>query len=69
MNMFLLSNLSNKIIDSASCWAVVDEEVNKWSVVGWSLCPRSVDLIESRKKHVWGSDFASALGSKFILLF
>ena len=46
MNMFILSNLSNMIIDSASVW-VAGRWVGKWSVGEWS-----VNLIKLRKKRV-----------------
>ena len=37
MNMFLLSSLSNMIINSASRWVGDDGSVGKWSVLRWSL--------------------------------
>ena len=46
MNMFILSNLSNMIIDSASVW-VAGRWVGKCSVGEWS-----VNLIKLRKKRV-----------------
>ena len=52
MSMFLLSSLSNMIIDSASD-----------RLVG-GLVVREFD--KTQEKHVWGSDFACALWSRFI---
>ena len=62
MNMFLLSSLSNMIIDSASLW------VGGWWV-GGSVGKWFADLTKPRKKHVWGSDFACALFVILILIF
>ena len=49
--------------------SVVGGPVGKWLVVGWLMGRWCMDLIKRRKKHVWGSDFACALWSRFILLF
>ena len=43
--------------------------VGKWSVVGSLIGRWSVDLMNSRKKHVWSGDFACAICSRFILFF
>ena len=51
MNMFLLSSLSNMIIDSASRW------VGRRLVGG----PVVRGLMKPRKKPFWGSDLACAL--------
>ena len=48
---------------------VVGGSESKWVVVAWLVGRWLVDLINFRKKHVWGSDFAFALWSRFILLF
>ena len=64
INMFLLSNLSNMIIDSATRW------VDSWWIVGYVIIGFVVSgFIKTHEKHVWGGDFACALWSRFVLLF
>ena len=48
--MFLLSSLSDMIINSASLW--VGGSVGKWLVVAWLAGRWSVDLLKLREKMV-----------------
>ena len=63
--MFLLSSLSNMIIDQRVVGSVVDGSVGKWSVGGWLVVH---GFNKTQEKHVCGSDFLCALWSRFILL-
>ena len=51
------------------CGVLYRERASDKLLWRWSVGSLSAELTKPRKKHVWGSDFACALLSRFILLF